>query len=438
MSSPRSNSRPEWSWALYDWANSAFATTVIAGFFPVFFNKYWSLSTDGSSTDTSSTLWLGIGNSTASLLIFLLAPILGAVSDVNKNHVQLLAAFAFFGITCTLALSAIGQGLWPIAIVVYALAIIGFSGANVFYDALLPRIVPAESQHRVSALGFALGYLGGGVLFSINVAMTLQPAMFGLANATEAVRWSFVSVGVWWLIFMLPILRLKPHEKTITQGSNTSESFTLYDAYRKPLNTLAKIRRHKNLWWFLLAYWFYIDGVATIVRMAVDFGLNIGLPSNSLIIALLIVQFVGFPTTIAFGRLAKRYGALPGLWIGLMTYVFATACATLMTTTTHFYILAATLGLVQGGVSSLSRSIFSQLIPKHQSGEYFGFLSMLGKSAAIIGPVMVGVINEMTGNPRIGLLSIITLFVVGMFFLWKVKDPAVNSSDNTLLSDNTS
>ena len=212
--------------------------------------------------------------------------------------------------------------------------------------------------------------------------MTLKPTWFGLADAAEAVRWSFASVALWWLVFMLPIMRLKP--APITNNAKDQPSLTLKGAYKGPLRTLGKIRKSKNLWWFLLAYWFYIDGLATIIRMAVDFGLSIGLPSTSLIVALLIVQFVGFPATLVFGKIAKRFGARTGLWIGLSTYVIATTCAAFMSTVAEFYALAVALGLVQGGVQSLSRSMFSQLIPKENSGEYFGFLNMLGKSAAIV------------------------------------------------------
>jgi len=428
MASQGSTTGSQWSWALYDWANSAFATTVIAGFFPIFFKRFWSDGVDASV----STFWLGFGNSSASLLIFLFAPFLGLIADLKHNHVRLLSGFAFFGIACTLGLTAIGQGQWPQAIAVYALAILGFSGANVFYDALLPRVSQHDQQHRISALGFAMGYLGGGVLFLINVIMTLKPTWFGLADASEAVRWSFATVAVWWLVFMVPIMRLKP-EVTV-EPTNTSPkdqtALSIRGAYQGPLQTLKKIRVHKNLWWFLLAYWFYIDGLATIIRMAVDFGLSIGLPSNSLIVALLIVQFVGFPATILFGKIANRFGARAGLWIGLSTYVLATACAAFMSTVTEFYALAVALGLVQGGVQSLSRSMFSQLIPKENSGEYFGFLNMLGKSAAIVGPVLVGLVNLTTGNPRIGLLSIISLFLIGMWFLWKVEEPSVSGPLN--------
>lgn len=371
-----------------------------------------------------STFWLGLGNSSASLLVFLFAPILGTLADMKRSHVRMLTAFALLGIVCTFGLSTIGKGQWPTAIVVYIIAILGFSGANIFYDALMPRVSPADQQHRLSALGFSMGYLGGGLLFLINVAMTLKPGWFGLADASEAVRWSFITVAAWWLLFMLPITRLKiSTEADIDAGSENTEGTTTYkNAYQKPLKTLAKIRTNKNLWWFLIAYWFYIDGVATIIRMAVDFGLSIGLPSDSLIIALLIVQFVGFPATLMFGKIAKRYGAQLGLWIGLSTYVIATVCAAFMHSTTEFYALAVALGLVQGGVQALSRSIFSQLIPKENSGEYFGFLNMLGKSAAIVGPLLVGLVNLATGNPRIGLLSIISLFLIGMWFLRKVED----------------
>lgn len=407
--------RSQLSWAFYDWANSAFATTVIAGFFPLFFKQYWSQGTEA----TISTFWLGLGNSGASFLILLMAPILGAVADSGGVHKRLLAAFALLGILCTAGFFLVAQGAWQWAIFLYVVAIVGFSGANVFYDAMLPSLTEPGDFHRLSALGYSLGYLGGGILFMINVAMTLKPELFGLADAAQAVRYSFLSVALWWLVFTLPLLLGVPEQP----GTSTA-GFSIGYEVKKLYATLTEIKAHRNLWLFLVAYWFYIDGVATIIRMAVDYGMAIGLPANSLIIALLLVQFIGFPATLVFGKIGQKYGAKTGLWIGLWAYVIATICASFMSSTTEFYALAVVLGLVQGGVQSLSRSLFGQLVPMGKSGEYFGFLNMLGKAAAVLGPLLVGVVAATTGNSRIGLVSIIILFLVGMWFLRQVDDSA--------------
>lgn len=401
------------SWAFYDWANSAFATTVMAGFFPLFFKQYWSADTEA----TTSTFWLGLGNSGASFLILLMAPILGAIADSGGIHKRMLASFALLGILSTAGFFLVAEGAWQFAIALYVLGIIGFSGANVFYDAMLPSLAPASEYHRLSALGYSLGYLGGGLLFLVNVIMTLKPEWFNLGDAAQAVRYSFLSVALWWFVFSLPLL-LGVKEQTGTSNTKVTVSMEL----SKLLQTIKNIRKQRNLWMFLIAYWLYIDGVATIIRMAVDYGIAIGLPANSLIVALLLVQFIGFPATLVFGRLGERFGAKTGLWIGLWAYVIATACAGFMSTTLEFYILAVVLGLVQGGVQSLSRSLFSQLIPPGKNGEYFGFLNMIGKAAAVLGPLLVGVVAASTGDSRIGILSILILFLSGMWFLRKVDD----------------
>ena len=434
----RRPTRSQLDWALYDWANSAFATTVMAGFFPLFFKRYWSAGTEV----TTSTFWLGFGNSLASLLIVLLAPLLGAMADTGGTHRRNLGGFALLGVAATAGLCFVGEGDWPVAITVYVVAILGFSGANVFYDSMLPALAAPGERHRVSALGYSLGYLGGGLLFLVNVVMTLQPRLFGLADAGQAVRVSFLTVAVWWLAFSLPLLLRTPTAPaTLAPGAGTKAAGAapvplpasaagapltarVRLAFRQLLVTLRDVRGHRNLWLFLLAYWLYIDGVATIIRMAVDYGVAIGLPANSLIVALLLVQFIGFPATLVFGRLGERFGAKPALVAAISVYVAATVAAVFMTTALHFYILACTLGLVQGGVQSLSRSMFSRLIPEARAGEYFGFLNMLGKAAAVVGPILVGTVAAASGSPRIGILSVIVLFVGGLVLLLRVEEPA--------------
>ena len=386
----------------------------MAGFFPLFFKQYWSADTPA----TISTFWLGAGNSLASLLIVLAAPLLGALADAGGLHKRLLGGFAAIGIAATASFFFVAPGQWPLAILLYIIGILGFSGANVFYDAMLPSLATRSERHRVSALGYSLGYLGGGLLFLVNVMMTLKPAWFGLSDVSQAVRFSFVSVAVWWAVFSLPLLFGVPERAADSPGG-----VSIGASFARLKETVGRVREYPNLWLFLLAYWLYIDGVATIIRMAVDYGMAIGLPSNSLITALLLVQFIGFPATLVFGRIGERFGAKRGLWIGLWTYVIATICATFMSTTIEFYALAVVLGLVQGGVQSLSRSLFSQLIPPERDGEFFGFLNMLGKAAAVIGPLMVGVVAATSGSSRLGLLSIIVLFVLGMLVLARVEEP---------------
>ena len=309
--------------------------------------------------------------------------------------------------------------MWPFAILLYVIAVVGFSGANIFYDALLVIVSPRNARHRISALGFALGYLGGGLLFLLNVLMTLKPALFGLADAAEGVRWSFVTVAIWWAVFSIPLF-VGVEEPIPQSGRRAIDLSSTFGALKQ---TASNLRQYRVAWLFLLAYWLYIDGVDTIVRMAVDYGLSIGLPSDSLIIALLMVQFIGFPAALVFGRLGERYGARRGIWIAIWVYVGVTIFAFFMDSQVEMYILAAIIGLVQGGIQALSRSMFSQMIPLEKSAEFFGFYNVVGKAAAIFGPFLMGWVTVTTGDPRIGILSILVLFFAGMIVCRKVQEP---------------
>jgi len=374
----------------------------MAGFFPLFFKQYWSEGVEA----TTSTFYLGLGNSLASLVIVLAAPVLGAIADNGSLKKRMLASFACAGVLATIGFFFVQQGMWPLAIMLYVIGIIGFSGANVFYDALLLVVSSDSDRHRISALGYSLGYLGGGLLFAVNVVMTLKPELFGLSGTAAAVKWSFISVAVWWFVFTLPILFMvgehRPGEEPVASDAvKTPFADQVRGAFSQLAQTVRNIRVHRNAALFLLAYWLYIDGVATIIRMAVDYGLSIGLPSESLITALLLVQFIGFPATLVFGMIGERTGAKRGLWIGLWAYVAATGYAYFMDSSFEFYLLACVLGLVQGGVQSLSRSLFSQLIPEEKGGEFFGFLNMMGKAAAVVGPVLVGITAALTNDPRL-------------------------------------
>ena len=407
------SNRPIWAWAFYDWANSAFATTVMAGFFPLFFKQYWN----SGVIETVSTFRLGLANSIASLIVVLFAPLLGAIADHMDKRKGFLLLFAALGVVMSGALYFVAAGAWEIAALCYILAVLGFSGGNLFYDALLTFIARPQQLDRVSALGFALGYLGGGILFALNVAMVLKPAWFGLADASQAVRVSFLSVAVWWALFSIPVFLWVREPKA-------THSLSMGQAVRRGCGQLARtlreIGRLPHTFLFLLAYWLYIDGVDTIVRMAVDYGLSLGFPSNSLITALLITQFVGFPAAIAFGRIGDRIGARRGIYIALCVYILVTAWGAFMDQVWEFYLLAVVIGLVQGGVQSLSRSLYARLIPPGRSAEFFGFYNMLGKFAAVLGPALMGWVAVLSGSPRIGILSVLILFVAGALLLTRV------------------
>jgi len=322
------------------------------------------------------------------------------------------------GAALTASLALLEQGDWQRAWACYVAATIGFIGANVFYDSLIIDVAPRELYDRVSGLGFGLGYLGGGLLFTLNVAMTLHPEWLGLGGAGEAVRWSFVSVALWWLVFTVPLL-VWVRERPLAQRESSLAAIRA--GMRQLLDTLRELRKLRNVALFLAAYWLYIDGVDTIITMAVDYGLSLGLPQTALITALLITQFVGFPAALAFGVLGERFGSRVGILIGIAVYVFITVWATRMAEARDFYVLAVVVGLVQGGVQSLSRSLYAQLIPPDKSGEFFGFYNMMGKFAAVLGPLLVGWTALITGSNRYAVLAIAVLFFAGGALLLRVN-----------------
>jgi UMF1 family MFS transporter len=404
--------RAQWSWALYDWANSAYATTVMAGFFPVFFKSYWASDLPA----VESTAQLGMANSLASLLVVLIAPMLGVSADRAGRKKGLLLMMATLGILMTAGLYLVAQGQWMLAAMLYVFGVIGFAGGNVAYDAMLLEVAERSELERLSALGFALGYLGGGILFAVNVAMVVQPEWFGFADKATAVRVAFLTVAAWWAVFTVPLL-LYVHETATDRAARTPG---LLHAWKELLISWRLLRSLPDAFVFLIAYWCYIDGVDTIVRMAVDYGMSIGFSSDGLLTALLLTQFVGFPAALLFGRLGDRIGAKAAIWVALAVYVAVVIWASRMTETWEFYGLAVLIGLVQGGVQAMSRALFARLIPAEHAGRLFGLYNMMGKFAAIIGPVMVGWVAVATDSPRAGILSILLLFAAGALLLARV------------------
>lgn len=402
--------RAVWSWVFYDWANSVFATSVMVGFFPVFFKQYWAQNLGV----TESTFWLGMVSSLSALLMVFAAPLIGLLSDAAGRKRRLLAVFAGVGVLTSSGLFLVAQGQWSLALLLYGLGLVGFSGANIVYDALLPEVVGRRDLERVSALGYALGYLGGGLLLAVNVAMVLSPDRFGLENATEAVRWVFLLVGLWWATFTLPVLLWVRDDVPAT-------TVTARVAWSELHRTWRELRALPNAFTFLIAYWFYIDGVDTVARMAVDYGLAIGLDSGDLLRALLLTQFVGFPSAIAFGQLAERWGNRRTIELAILVFILVVFWAWRMQTATEFYVLAVVIGMVLGGIQSLSRALFARLIPAGQSGRFFGLYNMLGKFAVVLGPLLVGGMAVVTGSSRVGILAVSVLFLCGAILLSRVN-----------------
>jgi len=410
------------SWAMYDWANSTFATTIMAGFFPVFFKEFWSHGTD----PTLTTARLGSAISIGSFIMAALSPSLGALAD-KKGYKKLFCfLFMLLGIAGSAMMTWIPQGLWFMALVAYTISNIGFNASCVFYDGLLPSVAPGRESDYASSLGYGLGYLGGGVLFSLNVWMYLSPSTFFLRDQAQAVQISFLTVALWWGLFSIPLFKNVPEP----DATHPHISFwqATYDSIIKLKQTLLEMMKEKNTFIFLLAYWLYIDGVYTVMTMAVDFGISMGLPISSLISSLLIVQFIGFPFALIFSWLSKKWGCRIPILICVIVYGITVIGATYMSKAWHFAMLAVIIGIVQGGVQALSRSLFSRMVPAGESGEYFGLFNLVGKFASILGPILVGWGAYLSGDPRKGLMGLLVLFVTGGILLWKVREPAPEAS----------
>ena len=409
--------KPAWAWAFYDWANSAFATTVMGVFFPIMFKQFWSSGVAASV----STFRLGMVNSAASVIVAALSPLLGVVGDRGGSRKKFLFFFTMMGVVMTGGLFLAAKGEWLAAALLYLFASVGFSGGITFYDSLIVAVADHRKADMVSALGYSLGYLGGGLLFAVNVYMTASPKTFGLADASEAVRWSFLSVALWWAVFSIPVFFW------VKEPSGEGEKLSFKAIARGALEvvgTIRAVRAHKSVFLFLIAYWLYIDGVDTIIRMAVDFGMSLGFDTRSLMLAFLVTQFVGFPAAILYGKLGEKIGTRRAIYLGLGVYVCVVAWAYLMSAPWEFYVLSVAVGLVQGGVQALSRSYFAALIPEERSAEFFGFYNMLGKAAAILGPLMMGIAATMFDSARAAILPIFLLLVGGALLLSRVPEPS--------------
>jgi len=408
------NQRQVRAWVTYDWANSAFATTMMAAVMPVF---YESVAGAGLGEGVALSYW-GYTQTIAMLCVAILSPVLGAIADFRGSKVRFLSVFAFLGALSCLVSFFIGEGDWLLASLLVILGTIGFSGGNTFYDALLPDLVPERNRDVVSARGFAAGYLGGGLLLALNIAMIEGWEMFGFPDKTTATQTVFVTVGIWWIVFSIPLLRAvkdRPANRAVPLLRVVRTGFA------RNLATLRRIRQYPELAKYMLAYWFFNDGINTIIIMATIYGATIGIGTTHLIIALLITQFVGYPCTLLFGRLAARLGSKPSLYLSLFIYVLIVILGYFMSTEWHFYALAILVGLVQGGSQAIARSIYANLTPPSRRAEFFGFLSLSSKFSASAGPFLFGLVGTLTGSARLGILAVLAFFVIGILLLMLVN-----------------
>jgi UMF1 family MFS transporter len=409
--------RTELSWAFYDWANSVYVLIVMTAFFPFILGHH----IDSAGADYSTTTVLGFASSGASLVVVILAPLLGALGDQYGARRKLLASFAILGILSTFCLSLISSGYPLLAACVFAFGNIGFSAANGLYDALIVNVTSRDRLDRLSALGFSLGYAGSLILFSLGVLATLNPDWFGFADKIGAMRLTFVLAALWWLLFTIPLLTVALDEQPLAKsGAGVWQNFR--GAIDELKDTLREVRQYRNIAIFLLAYWLYMDGVYTVMKMAVAYSEALGFDWMVPIKGILAVQVIAIPATLIYGRLADRFGPRRMIMIGILAYLVVTAGAPLMSRPEHFYILAAVIGLAQGGIQSLSRSMYAKLIPQQESGKYFGFYNMVGKSAAVLGPALMAAF-AMLLSEELSILAIPLLLIAGLVIMFRVEDP---------------
>jgi UMF1 family MFS transporter len=401
---------------MYDWANSAFQTTIIAAVFPIYFQRVAAADLSGPEA-TERFAW---ATTIAIVIVAVVAPVLGAVADYAAIKKRMLAIFVAVGAGATAAMIGIGRGDWVLALTLFVIGNVGVAGSIVFYESLLPHIASPGELDRVSSAGYAIGYLGGGVLLAINLLMIQKPAWFGFADAGVATRWSLASVAVWWVLFSIPLFRRVPEPKRLLEANETGAEAVLAAAFRRLAVTFRELRAYKQAFMLLLAFLVYNDGIQTIIRMATTYGAEIGLNENAMITALLITQFIGVPFAFLFGALAGRIGPKPAVFLGLSVYAGITVLGYGLRNEYQFFALAVLVGTVQGGTQALSRSLFASMIPRDKSSEFFAFFGVFERYAGVLGPAIFAWTVSQTGSSRNAILSVIAFFIIGAAILSRV------------------
>jgi MFS transporter, UMF1 family len=401
------------AWAFYDWANSAFALSVLAVLYPLFLGSFWNDGSAGSIV-TSRLAWI---TAAASAVVCIVSPVFGAIADTGGYRKRFLFLLALLGASATAALGIVGQGHWQMALGLYLLASVGYYISTVFYDSLIIDVTEPRYYSFVSSLGFAIGYLGGALLLALHVWLLLSPEAFGFSNADAVIKFAFVSVGAWWLIFAIPLLLFVPERHSTKEVAGHA----VRAAYEELKSTIRQIRQYRNVVIFLISYWLYIGGVFTVIFMAVNYGQRLGFSRQDLVMALMITNFVGFPATLLYGYFGHRFGPKRGIYFALAVYIIMSVWALFMTDVKQFYIMAIVIGCVQGGVQGLSRSLYASLIPADQPGEFFGFYTLLTKFAHVLGTVLVAIAAMLSDDPKWVLLALMPLFIGGGMLLTVVR-----------------
>jgi UMF1 family MFS transporter len=415
MDSDRAYRKTINAWCMYDWANSAFVTTIMAAVFPPF---YRTLVTSAGLAENTATAYWGYTTSIALLVVALFAPVLGAIADYTGGKKKYIGFFVGMGVLCTGAFVFIGTDTWVLASLLFIGGNIGFAGAEAFYESLLPHIATRGDIDRVSTRGYALGYIGGGILLAVNSLWIMKPAWFGMPDVGFAIRASFFSVAVWWAVFSLPMFRRVP-EPPALRGAGTG-GHPIRQGFKQLTTTFREIKRYKQLLLFLAAFWIYNDGIGTIIKMATAYGSEIGIGMTHMILALIMTQFVGIPFAFLFGWLAGRLGTKASILLALAVYAGISIGGYFMQNALHFFILAFLVGTVQGGSQALSRSLYAIMVPKHRAAEFFGFFSTSSKFAGIIGPLLFAVVSQLAGHSRISIVALVVFFIVGGILLVRV------------------
>ena len=416
ISSQKTFTKTVKSWIAYDAGNSAFATTVVAAFFPIFYLEFWASTMPKVEASIYLNWTLVICNS----LILLSGPVIGAYTDINRSTKSALNMFTIVGALFVGSLFFIDVGSWLYALIFFGIANYCFCVAQIPYDKILTKITTPNNFSIISNQGYAWGYFGGGALFLLNALMSIYPSSFGLASQAEAIRVSFLMVSIWWLLFLIPLFLNFKENKTEKHSMSVFSS-----SFKNIFKTLKSVYQYKNAFLFLIAFFLFIDGAHTVIYLASTFALNLGLETSSIIQALILVQFVAFPATLLWGYVANKYGDKLVLYITITSYICIIIYSTTLSSALEFYLLAAWVGFVQGGIQGSSRGMFGKLIPKEKAGEFFGLYNVMGRAGAILGPLLVGTLLTLYGNVRIALLPIAVLFIIGGLLLTRVKNEIV-------------
>jgi UMF1 family MFS transporter len=409
----KAHKRAIWAWTMYDWGNSGFVTTIMAAVLPVY---YSSVAASNLPANVATAYW-GYTTSLAALLAAVISPVLGAMADFRGSKKSFLTIFMVIGVTAAALMYFIGTGDWLLASLIFIFGQIGFAGSLVYYDALLPHVAREDEIDMVSSRGYAMGYIGGGILLAINLAMIMlaPKPLTGLMT-----RLSFLTVAVWWFVFTLPLLRIvsEPKRRILAGEENFKP---LQAAFSRLASTFKDISKYKELSKFLLAFWVYSNGIGTIILMATIYGAEIGIGQTTLIGTLLMVQFLAAPFAIFFGWLPKKIGTKNSIYITLGIYSIIAIAGYFLQHEWQFWALGAGVATVQGGAQALSRSLFGRMMPKSKSAEFYSFFSVFEKFSTILGPAMFGVVSQITGHSRLSIVSLIVFFLLGIYILTRVN-----------------